>query len=51
MLSAKSTLTESQVKSILQSTAVDMGSSGFDNQYGYGRVNAGSAVYQASITP
>ncbi|MBZ4187645.1 S8 family peptidase [Niabella beijingensis] len=51
MLSIKPTLTEAQVRSILQSTATDMGASGYDSQFGYGRVNAGSAVYQASITP
>jgi hypothetical protein len=41
-------LTDAQVKSILYSTAIDMGSSGFDNTYGNGRVNAGGAVAAAS---
>ncbi len=42
-------LTEAQVRSTLQTTASDMGTTGFDNTYGYGRVNAGAAV--AAIAP
>jgi len=44
MLSARPDLTETQVRTILQQTATDMGPSGFDNTYGYGRVNAHAAV-------
>ncbi|MCF8360916.1 MAG: S8 family serine peptidase [Prolixibacteraceae bacterium] len=45
MLSVRPDLTESQVRSVLQQTAIDMGTSGFDNTYGYGRVNAYAAVH------
>lgn len=44
MLSIRPDLNEAQVRTILQQTATDMGSSGFDNTYGYGRVNAYSAI-------
>ena len=44
ILSARPDFTESQVRSVLQQTATDMGTSGFDNTYGYGRVNAYAAV-------
>lgn len=44
MLSANPYLTENRIDTILQQTAIDMGSSGFDNTYGYGRVNAYNAV-------
>ncbi|MEM8527950.1 MAG: S8/S53 family peptidase [Bacteroidota bacterium] len=40
-------LTGAQVHSILTSTADDMGSSGFDNTFGHGRVNAYEAVIAA----
>ena len=44
MLSANPMLTEAQVRQYLQSTATDLGTSGFDNTYGYGKVNAYQAV-------
>lgn len=44
MLSVRSDMSESQVIEILQQTATDMGPSGFDNTYGFGRVNAFAAV-------
>jgi serine protease len=44
MLSVKPDLTESQVAAILQQSATDMGSSGFDTTYGYGRLNAFKAL-------
>lgn len=44
MLSVRPDLTEAQVRTTLQQTATDMGSSGFDNTYGYGRVNAYAAI-------
>ncbi|MBN9380165.1 MAG: S8 family peptidase [Chitinophagaceae bacterium] len=47
MLSVSPNLTEQQVTSILQTTATDMGTAGFDNTFGFGRVNAGAAVYKA----
>jgi hypothetical protein len=44
ILSANSNLTETQVRTTLQNTASDMGSTGFDNSFGFGRVNACAAV-------
>lgn len=44
MLSINPDLTETQVRTILQNTARDLGVSGFDNTYGYGLVNAYAAV-------
>jgi serine protease len=48
MLSVNPDLTETQVRTTLQSTARDLGSSGFDNTYGYGLVNAYAAVSAVS---
>lgn len=48
MLSVNPTLTEVQVRTKLQQTAVDMGPGGFDNSFGYGRLNALAAV-QSSL--
>ena len=48
MLSVNPHLTEAQVRSMLNSTAIDMGSSGFDNTFGHGRVNAYHALIAAS---
>jgi hypothetical protein len=42
--SAFPNMTRDQVRSRLQDTAEDLGSSGFDIYYGYGRINAGEAV-------
>lgn len=47
MLSVNAGLTETQVRTILQNTATDMGTSGFDNTFGFGRVNALAALQQA----
>lgn len=47
MLGANTNLTETQVRTKLQQTATDMGSAGFDNTFGYGRVNAINAVQSA----
>jgi subtilisin family serine protease len=44
MLSANNTLTEAQVTQIIQNTATDMGAAGFDNNFGFGRINACRAV-------
>jgi subtilisin family serine protease len=51
VLSVDPELTEAEVRSLMQSTANDMGSSGFDTFYGHGRVNAGAAVAAASTEP
>lgn len=47
MLSLNPTLTVAQVRSILQATATDMGPAGFDNTFGYGRLNACHALLGA----
>lgn len=39
-----------QIKTILQNTAYDLGTAGFDSQYGYGFVMADRAVYAAAGT-
>ncbi|MDP3916077.1 MAG: S8 family serine peptidase [Bacteroidota bacterium] len=51
MLSVNPNLTEAQVRTILQQTATDMGTSGFDNTYGHGRVNAYAAVIRVLGDP
>jgi subtilisin family serine protease len=48
VLAAKSTLTPSQVRSILTSSATDLGAAGRDTQYGFGLVNATAAVALAT---
>ncbi|MGG9970725.1 S8 family peptidase [Ferruginibacter sp. SUN002] len=47
ILSANSALNENEVANILRNTATDMGASGFDNDFGYGRLNACKAVSKA----
>jgi len=47
MLSVNPNLTETQVRTILQQTARDLGPAGFDNTYGYGLVDAYAAVQKA----
>ena len=47
VLSVNGNLTSAQVQSILETTADDMGSSGFDVEFGHGRVNAHQAVVAA----
>ena len=46
MLSVNPNLTETQVRTILQQTATDMGNTGFDNTFGYGRVDAEAAILE-----
>lgn len=48
MMSAKPTLSNTQIESLLYSTAVDLGTAGRDKTFGYGRVDAGSAVRAAA---
>jgi subtilisin family serine protease len=48
MMSVNPSLTPSQVVSLLESSAVDLGSPGYDYDYGYGRVNAAAAVSAAA---
>lgn len=51
ILSHDPTLTELEVRNLIQNTATDMGASGFDNTYGHGRVNAYQALMQIGGTP
>ncbi|HEX8874058.1 MAG TPA: S8 family serine peptidase, partial [Nitrosospira sp.] len=44
MMAANTALPNTQVESLLYSTAVDLGAAGRDPYYGYGRVNAAGAV-------
>ncbi|WP_305885089.1 S8 family serine peptidase [Pleionea sp. CnH1-48] len=44
VLGADNTLTHDQVRQVLRDTAVDLGSAGFDNTYGYGRIDLRAAV-------
>ncbi len=47
LLQVNPNLTEAQVRTILQETAQDLGEPGFDNNYGYGLVDAYAAVLRA----
>jgi len=49
ILSQNPSLTNVQVRDVLRSSATDIGASGFDNETGYGMVNAYSAVLASSI--
>jgi thermitase len=44
-------LTNSEVRSIIENTADDLGSTGFDDVYGNGRINAFAAVQAAAPDP
>jgi thermitase len=50
IMGANEALAASDVESILEDTADDLGSAGWDTSFGYGRVNAAAAV-QAAGTP
>jgi subtilisin family serine protease len=50
VMSANAALTPSQVVSVLESSAVDLGSAGYDDDFGYGRVSAANAVAAATST-
>jgi subtilisin family serine protease len=52
IFSANPTLTPYQVEQVLESTAVDLGVPGYDTYYGWGRINASSALRAATgVTP
>ncbi|MEA1908551.1 MAG: S8 family serine peptidase [Euryarchaeota archaeon] len=51
MLQVNSSLTPDEIKSILENTAVDLGSPGKDNDTGAGRINAYQAVLASDTTP
>lgn len=46
--SYKPALSAADIRSIIQQTAVDKGTAGFDNYYGWGRINAGAAMTLAT---
>lgn len=48
MMTANPALSPTQIVSLLESTAVDLGAAGYDYYYGYGRVDAGAAVLAAA---
>jgi subtilisin family serine protease len=48
MMAANQTLDAVQIENMLFSTAVDLGASGRDNRYGYGRVDAAAGVLAAA---
>jgi hypothetical protein len=48
MMAANSRLTPANIESLLKSTALDLGTAGWDQFYGAGRVNAGAAVLAAA---
>jgi thermitase len=50
MMSANSKLSPADVDRILKSTAVDLGTAGFDQYYGSGRIDAAKAVAAAKST-
>jgi len=51
MLEKNSELTPDEIRTILHESSVDLGSPGFDNLYGYGRINAQAAVDMDFETP
>jgi subtilisin family serine protease len=48
MMAANPALAPSQIVGLLESTAVDLGTPGYDYYYGYGRINAAAAVLAAA---
>jgi len=50
MLSVRPDLTADQVEAVLQQTSTDLGNPGYDTGYGWGMVNAASAVQRAILT-
>ena len=52
LLSQDPSRSNQEVRSIIEETAYDLGADGFDNMYGYGRINAEAAVtYQVTPPP
>jgi hypothetical protein len=50
VMSANPGLTPTQIESVLFASARDLGTSGYDKKFGYGRVNAAAAVQAAKST-
>jgi hypothetical protein len=44
-------LTRSEVRSVIQSSAKDLGAAGYDTVFGYGRIDAGAAIAAAASMP
>ena len=51
LLSYKATLTAADLRALIESTAVDMGSPGWDPNFGYGRIDAAAAMAAAASWP
>lgn len=51
ILEADPSLSPKDVRSILRETSIDLGTPGFDSTYGYGRINAFSAVSYLRLQP
>jgi len=51
MASANSSLSNTQIVSLLKQTADDVGAAGYDTSFGYGRINAFRAVSAANAEP
>ncbi|BCY13926.1 S8 family peptidase [Actinoplanes sp. L3-i22] len=51
LLGARPDLTPDQVESALETSAVDLGTAGKDNDYGYGRIDATAALATIAGTP
>ncbi len=50
ILSLNATLTPFQVRQLIEQSADDLGAQGFDNQYGYGRIDALKAVANVYVS-
>jgi thermitase len=50
MMSANSKLTPGDIDKIFKSTSIDLGTAGFDQYFGYGRIDAAKAVAAAKST-
>jgi subtilisin family serine protease/tetratricopeptide (TPR) repeat protein len=49
ILSKYSSLTPAQIRQAIELSAVDLGTTGFDNLYGYGRINADKALHSLYV--
>jgi subtilisin family serine protease len=49
--SLKSSLTNQQLKDLMQNTATDLGTAGWDKEYGYGEVNIAAALAGGMVAP
>ncbi|MDD2890202.1 MAG: S8 family peptidase [bacterium] len=49
--SLKSSLSNQQLRDLMQNTATDLGTTGWDKEYGYGKVNIAAALTGGTVTP